>query len=707
MDRPDVPVAVMDNVACLLSNDWNAELTVMCKDGTLCGGLSGITFRQFDVTAISNTQQPTPDIQLYANPVGCELVLAGCKAGTPIHIYNMEGRLLQSLQAVEGKTIVSTDQLPVGIYLLKVGDTTMKFFRPYGAGDSGVQYDISLADGQHLTWSGLTIVSGQGEDKWLIRKPGLTSGGTDISLVASISVAPLADRTWKAPTYPDDYRNLSGWNNRSKWNLANIHDPSVMLADDGYYYMYCTDAGFGNPQSGHGHFHCRRSRNLVDWEYLGATMNTTPAWVTDSLNSERRRLGLSEIASPQFGYWAPCTRNLGNGLYRMYYCIVVDNYIKTGKANTADNFDNSWTERAFIGVMETSTPEKVGSWKDKGFVVCSISDKGKNWNRTNTNDWSAYFRYNAIDPTYIVTPEGEHWLIFGSWHSGFAAMQLDAATGKPLQPVPPFYSSQSELNKVMKRVYTRDASSRWQGAEAPEVIYNPETDYYYLFMAYDALDVPYNTRVVRARHIDGPYYTKGGTNVTANGGQAFPIVTHPYKFGDDHGWVGISHCAVFSDNQGNWYYCSQGRFPNGYDDWAPNAIMLGHVRSIRWTDDGWPVVMPERYGGVPQKPIGESEFVGSWQNITLSYDYGKQRTSVNFSLGEDHKVSGTWQNGQTWQWDAEKRILTIGTQKLYVQRETDWETGTEANNIHNGRQQTLVYAGINSSGNSLYWGVKR
>ena len=75
--------------------------------------------------------------------------------------------------------------------------------------------------------------------------------------------------TWTAPTYPDDYRTLSGWENRSKWNLANVHDPSVMKAEDGYYYMYCTDAGFGNPQAGHGHFHCRRSTNLVDWEYLG------------------------------------------------------------------------------------------------------------------------------------------------------------------------------------------------------------------------------------------------------------------------------------------------------------------------------------------------------------------------------------------------------------------------------------------------------
>src|SRR5699024_6503451 len=36
---------------------------------------------------------------------------------------------------------------------------------------------------------------------------------------------------------------------------------------------------------------------------------------------------------------------------------------------------------------------------------------------------------------------------------------------------------------------------------------------------------------------------------------------------------------------------------------ASNAVMMGHVRKVYWTDDGWPVVAPERYAGVPQQPI--------------------------------------------------------------------------------------------------------
>ena len=72
-----------------------------------------------------------------------------------------------------------------------------------------------------------------------------------------------------------------------------------------------------------------------------------------------------------------------------------------------------WTERAFIGMAETTDPAS-NKWTDKGFVICSSSDKGKNWARKSNSDWDGYFKFNAIDPSFIITPNGEHWLIYGS-----------------------------------------------------------------------------------------------------------------------------------------------------------------------------------------------------------------------------------------------------------------------------------------------------
>ena len=421
------------------------------------------------------------------------------------------------------------------------------------------------------------------------------------------------------PAYVDDYVSMEGWDQRANWNLANVHDPSVMKAADGYYYMYQTDASYGDAHDGHGHFHARRSKDLVNWEYLGATMQEAPAWVKTKLNEIRAEQGLDPIENPSYGYWAPCARKVNDHLYRMYYCIVVNNYIKTG----GRTYDGSWTERAFIGVMETSDPAS-NNWEDKGFVICSSSDKGTNWNRASEGDWNAYFKFNAIDPSFIITPEGEHWLIYGSWHSGIAAVQLNPETGKTLAELPKSYGTAAEIAPYGKLIFTRTNGGRWQGAEAPEIVYHD--GYYYLFLAYDGLDIPYNTRVLRSTKVDGPYETLNGavTDASKGANNNPTVLTHPYKFSEGYGWVGISHCAVFDDGNGNWYYASQQRFPanvggNAYS----NAIMMGGVRSIQWESNGWPTVMPERYGAVPQASISESELVGAWEHIDLSYSYGK------------------------------------------------------------------------------------
>lgn len=523
--------------------------------------------------------------------------------------------------------------------------------------------------------------------------------------------------SYEAPTYDDNYTAIAGWENNSKWNLANVHDPSVMLAEDGYYYMYQTDASYGNAHEGHGHFHCRRSKDLVNWEYLGATMEEAPAWAVEKLNeyrneminAEGKKLDPIKAEDISYGYWAPVVRKVNNGLYRMYYSLVIDNYIKTGKKNTAENFDHSWTERAFIGLMETSNPAS-NQWEDKGMVVCSASDQpnteANGWGRRGTGDWDAYFKFNAIDPTYTITPEGKHWLIYGSWHSGFAALEVNPSTGMPLTPLAkPWTVEGNSIDSFGKLVATRgNSTNRWQASEGPDVIYNPQTQKYYMFMAYGQLAVAYNTRVVRADRPEGPYVDMQGNSATA-GKEMLPVLTAPYKFSNSNGWVGISHCGIFDDGQGNWYYTSQGRFPvdvPGIN--ASNAIMMGHVRSILWTEDGWPIVMPERYGAVPKVAIAKEELEGNWELIQMkptaqnSTNDGNatQYESKVITLGADGKVtSEAWGNDQTWSFDAAKNMITIGNNKIYIQREVDWEASP--------RIATIVGGGYQDNGATTNW----
>ena len=497
---------------------------------------------------------------------------------------------------------------------------------------------------------------------------------------------------YQAPAYPDDYTSIAGWESRDQWNLANVHDPSVMKADDGYYYMYQTDASYGNAHEAGGHFHCRRSQNLVDWEYLGGTMQEAPAWVKEKLNTLRAEEGLAPIEDPNYGYWAPVVRKIRNGLYRMYYCIVVN-----------DNIDgeNSWGERAFIGLMETADPAS-NQWEDKGYVICSSSDKGMNdYGRPSASDWNAYFKYNAIDPALVITSDNRHWLTYGSWHSGFATIELNPETGKTMNELPSPWAIQD--NSYGALVATRgDSNNRWQASEGPDVVYRD--GYYYMFIAYGQLEVAYNTRVVRSENPEGPYVDMLGNSATS-GQDMYPEVTAPYKFAGSEGWVGISHCGIFDDGNGNWFYASQGRFPvNVGGNQYSNAIMMGHIRSIRWTEDGWPVVMPERYGAVPKVAITQSELVGEWEliqfkptpeNSTLN-DNAEQYGSVVITLQEEGTVvSNAWGEGTTWSFDADNNVLSIGDNKIYIQREVDWEKSP--------RGLTIVGGGYENGGRITNW----
>jgi len=500
------------------------------------------------------------------------------------------------------------------------------------------------------------------------------------------TITPTPTPTIAIPTYADDYASIAGWDNHASWNLANVHDPTVAKYGD-YYYMYQTDASYGNASFGHGHFACRRSKDLVNWEYRDAPMNNTPAWVLDSVNNIRSKMGLVPITNPNYGHWAPVVRKVGNK-YRMYYCIVVDNYIKTGLPGSAA-FDGSWGERAFIGLMETDNLEQ-NVWVDKGMVVMSSTDRGNNWARANTNDWSAYFKWNAIDPSFIEGANGQQWLIYGSWHSGIVAVQINPATGKPFQ-----LNTLADYGVRIARRENNDAN-RWQGLEAPEIVYNAQTGYYYLFMAYDELGVAYNTRVCRSQNITGPYLDYTGKDVTA-GAECWPMVTHPYKFNNHSGWVGISHVGVFKDEStGDWYLTSQGRLPaNTNNNPYSNALMMGHVRQLRWTENGWPVAMPERYAAVKDSTISTADLVGTWENITLNYQFQGMQTSQNLILSSNGTASGALTGG--WSYDAVKKKLTIGSQSVYVERGLDWEA--------NPRKKTIIYSGINTTGRSL-WGKK-
>ncbi|MDU0368816.1 arabinan endo-1,5-alpha-L-arabinosidase [Hymenobacter endophyticus] len=446
----------------------------------------------------------------------------------------------------------------------------------------------------------------------------------------------------------DTYANVAPLSSASLWGPYNVHDPAIIKADD-YYYCYSTDVGYGISDatltSG---LQVRRSKDLIKWDFVGWVFNGLPAMGADFI----RQNG----GTPNKLLWAPYVVKVGSE-YRLYYSLA-SNVFKL----------------SVIGLATSSSP--TGPWTEKGVVVSS---------RNTTTPMT-----NAIDPTILVDPQGQHRMYYGSAFNGIYMLKLNPATG--------FAETTGDKGRrVAERGYT---GNRINGnIEAPEIIYNAEQRKYYLFISYDWLLTKYNVRVGRADSPDGPFLDFNGQDINIAQDHG-PMILAPYQFAGHSGWQGTAHCGVFQDN-GQYYMAHQGR--PGIDPYFMNL----HVRKIFWTPSGWPVVSPERYAGEDNSQVAATDLAGDWEQITLNYrvvpGYEVEQntpdfqTSVPLQLAANGTFNGNASN--TWTYAApylELRWATGTSAKVFVQKGRDWEN----------KKSTIIFSGLDNAGIAV-WGKKK
>lgn len=150
-----------------------------------------------------------------------------------------------------------------------------------------------------------------------------------------------------------------------------VHDPTMIRAADGTYYVYSTHNGL----------EARSSTNRTDFSHAGSALPAGASWAT-AYSGDPREL------------WAPDVSYQG-GRYLMYYSAST-----FGSNNSA------------IG-LAVSDSGRPGTWRDRGRVITSSSRDD----------------YNAIDPQLTVDAQGRWWLAFGSWWTGIKLIRIDPATG--------------------------------------------------------------------------------------------------------------------------------------------------------------------------------------------------------------------------------------------------------------------------------------
>lgn len=442
----------------------------------------------------------------------------------------------------------------------------------------------------------------------------------------------------------DTYGELADLRNSALWGPYNVHDPSI-LKDGEDFYCYNTDVGFGiDVPPG---IQIRKSKDLVDWKFVGWAFNGLPKQGADFIKANG--------GTPFNSLWAPYIMKVGNE-YRLYYSL-----------------SSAKPRLSVIGLATASTP--VGPWTERGLVVTSLDN--------------ASIQTNAIDPTVIVTASGDHWFYYGSAWDGIYILKLNPETG--LAQI-----NGDKGKRIAQRGFT--AGQINGNIEGPEIIYNEELQKYYLFISYDWLQTKYNVRVGRSDSPEGPFLDYNGNDVN-EAEDNIPMIIAPYKFMGHSGWQGVSHPAVFEDN-GQFYIAHQGR-PG-----VNSFYMILHVRKLFWTEDGWPVASPERFAATEQTPVLRDELAGTWEQIVMGYrvvpGYAEEQTLPDFqeavalTLDESGTINGAGEN--TWTYDAPWLTLNwnnVWIDKVYVERGRDWEN----------KKPCLVFSGLNNAGTAV-WGKK-
>ena len=391
---------------------------------------------------------------------------------------------------------------------------------------------------------------------------------------------------------------------------ASIHDPSVIKVDDMYYV-------FGS------HLGVAKTKDFMNWTTVAAGVNPNNPLFDNVVEELKKTLEWAETDT----LWAPDVIEL-NGKFYMYY-----------------NACEGGSPRSAMGVAVADHIE--GPYKDKGIFL-----KSGMWNQASEDGkiYNATIHPNAVDPHAFLDEDGKLWMVYGSYSGGIFIIQMDAATGLPLE-------GQGYGTKLMGGNHSR--------MEGPYIQYVPETGYYYLYITFGGLgaDGGYNMRVVRSENPDGPYVDAEGNDLTtvrgANGTFFDDKAIEPYgvKLMGNYLFENMTSNSTISKGIG---YVSPGHNSVFYDEETGRQLLLFHsrfpqrgeqheirVHQLFMNDDGWPVVAPYRYAGEELAKISSEGVSGDYQFI----NHGKEITekikkSVIITLLADGTitgdVNGTW-----------------------------------------------------------------
>lgn len=373
---------------------------------------------------------------------------------------------------------------------------------------------------------------------------------------------------------------------------AAIHDPQLIVGEDGKYYMFGSHMAAGT------------SDDLLCWDSFA---DGTSKWnnLFDNLFDEDMAAFSYVGKNEDGGYsvWAPnVIYNEAMGKYVMYFCTT-SSYIKSNLCfATADKPEGPYTYQDTIlySGFTLQTVKETNFYDVMGEDV-KITEYVKNGGFNNI-DWP-----NCIDPAVFYDENGRMWMVYGSWSGGIFLLELDEKTGYPIHP------ENDPENNVNRYFGKRLIGGGHNSIEGPYIQYDPESGYYYLLVSYGALNREggYQIREFRSETVDGTYVDAKGQEMqkvldhTEYGVKMMGNYTLPSL---DCSYMAPGGQSAFTDTDGKMYVVYHERFDDGTEGHEPR------VHQLFANEDGWLVAAPFAASGeaLSEKGYSQKDLTGTY-----------------------------------------------------------------------------------------------
>ncbi len=358
---------------------------------------------------------------------------------------------------------------------------------------------------------------------------------------------------------------------------VSVHDPSIYKADGKYYI-------FGS------HMSTAVSEDLRTWTSLGDGYKVKDQIYYELMANEEAfaysgsKKSLIPTDDRAWHVWAPdVIYNEETGLYYLYFCTTSTWNASNLCYATSESIEGPYEWKGALiysgFTLETLDATDVTEYVDR--------DTAKDRYIKKSNEYNFNKFPNAIDPTVLYDGEGRLWMVYGSWSGGMYLLELDKATGEVIHP------EEDEANRVDPYFGKRLLGGNHSSIEAPYILYDEESGYYYLFVSYGGLarEGGYQIRVFRSETIDGDYVDMNGE---------FPMDTnnpehYPYglKLSGNYflpslemAYMATGHNSAFVDEDGKKYIVNHTRFDNKTEEHEPR------VHQFIVNEEGWPCMLP-------------------------------------------------------------------------------------------------------------------